>query len=186
MPNIKRSPAPPAKTKAVAVKKAPPVEPFSARAAVRATVGDPGPAIPYYQPEDLAVLTNSSSTRCALSTGGHPDDVDSLLHAAMAHTRRRTTSDHCDDPGKHVSGFLRDHYEEWKHDLVAGWRKNRHNAPGAFEPKSITDRIRANVREDAAANFESFLETASPEEIRLMENILLDRESNQLSSRIPL
>jgi hypothetical protein len=52
--------------------------------------------------------------------------------------------------------------------LMITWRKNEWPEQPHLEPKSITDRIRANFREIAAGSFDNFMSSASPEEIRLL------------------
>jgi hypothetical protein len=185
MPNIKQSLAKsPAKTKAVAVKKAAATEPFSVAAAVYAPPNDPNHARAYFTPAELSrtheLIVDAVTTM--LSSGGHPGDVDSLLYAAMAHTRRRTYGgaglDDQKELDKRVSDFVHDKREDWKHDLVAAWRKNKREETGAFEPKSITDRIRFNVRESLIGEFDSFMGDASPEEQRFMLGVFNGYFSN--------
>jgi hypothetical protein len=110
-----------------------------------------------------------------LTRGGHRNDVDMLLRAAMAHTRRRTYDSFDADESvasDAAAKFISTHYEDWRQDLVTVWRKNKLNPVPVLEPKSITDRIRANVRETLAGMFEEFLAVSSPEEQRFFLDVL--------------
>jgi hypothetical protein len=147
----------------------------------------PAPA-PSHDPAELSrtheLIVDAVTTM--LSTGGHPADVDSLLRAAMAHTRRRTL-EHCGvhdqaEAAREASKFIGEEYQEWKHDLVAAWRKNRRKEPGAFEPETITDRIRFNVRDTLTDQFEEFMGEASPEEQRFLSEVFLGWDSSHLSA----
>jgi hypothetical protein len=62
-----------------------------------------------------------------LTTGGHPEDVDRLLRATMAHTRRRTYSGFGsvgNEADKGTKEFIQTHINEWKNDLAAFWSRN--------------------------------------------------------------
>lgn len=118
-----------------------------------------------------------------LTTGGHRDDVDSLIYAAMGHTRRRTYGVSADDWNEHsdkITEYVHDEHLSWRTDLAIGWRKNERAEPSAFEPETIKDRIRATVRERVRRGFENFMSTAAPEEQRLLQSIFEVWESSSL------
>lgn len=125
-----------------------------------------------------------------LTMGGHRDDVEGLLTAAMAHTRRRTfvkgvgLEDDDEKVAEVIADFVNSDFDDWKQDLVFAWRKNKRNDPPAFEPKTITDRIRANVREELTDQFEKFMGTASPEEQRFLAEVLVDYESRHSAAEV--
>jgi hypothetical protein len=115
-----------------------------------------------------------------LTSGGHRDEVDSLLYAAMGHTRRRTYGALTDDKNAsiQVTEFIRENFDQWRTDVAIGWRKNERAEPSAFEPKTIKDRIRATVRERVRGGFENFMIWASPEEQHLLLSIFEVWQSN--------
>jgi hypothetical protein len=148
---------------------------------IAATPERRGPA-PFYDPADLTrtheLIIDAVTT--LLTTGGHTEDVDSLLYSAMSHTRRRTFSGFTEDQdeiARVIREFIKADFDNWKHDLVTAWRKNRRPDMPHVEPHSITERIRANTREDLASSFEDFMQQASPEEMRLMHAVMMDWES---------
>jgi hypothetical protein len=137
------------------------------------------------EPEDLTrtheLIVDAVTTM--LTHGGHPDDVDTFLHAVMAHTRRRTFSQLVDDEaqmGTYVQKFIREQFNEWKTDLTVGWRKNKFPEQPQVTATSVTDRIRMNVRETVEGQFVGFMNEASPEEIRFLNEVFTDWDSRHL------
>jgi hypothetical protein len=115
-----------------------------------------------------------------LTQGGHSDDIDSLLYAAMAHTRRRTYSRCCDDAVEvdgHASDFVRKNLSDWKTDLAIGWRRNRRGLRPDVDQKTISERIRFNTRERIWDSFEDFMSRAGFEDQALMLNVLSNHEN---------
>lgn len=114
-----------------------------------------------------------------LTRGGHPDDVDGMLRATMAHTRRRTAPESNQD-GPHIAEFIREKFNKWKHELIIAWSKNKKVEAPAFEANTISDRIRVNARESLWLQFATFMDQATPEEIRFLLEIL-----NRRNDRAP-
>jgi hypothetical protein len=141
---------------------------------------------PFYDPADLTrthELIVDAVTEM-LSTGGHSEDVDSLLYAAMSHTRRRTSGGLADqrEVDRIVQEFIKTDLDDWKHDLVTAWKKNRRPEMPHVEPHSITERIRANTRENLESDFEDFMQQASPEEMRFLHAVMMDWESRHIAA----
>ncbi len=172
MPTTKRSPAPSPAKKTNVSAIAPKPEPASAQ------MPSPYKEWPSYFEKDDMTRTHEMIVEAVtemLTTGGHEDDVDRLIYATMAHQRRRLFS--CfrspePEAGESVKRFLATDFAKWKTDLMITWRKNEMPSQPHLEPKSITDRIRANFREMARGSFENFMSGASPEEIRLLWSVL--------------
>lgn len=144
---------------------------------ISAPLTDPNHVMSFFEPADMTrtheLIVDAVTTM--LTSGGHGDDVELLIYATMSHTRRRTFDDFTDseEMKQRLEKFITDDFGDWKHDLVAFWRKNKRvGLPAAIEPKSITDRIRYNVREHLHASFLEFMGMASPEEQRFMLNVL--------------
>jgi hypothetical protein len=109
-----------------------------------------------------------------LTHGGHTDDINLLTYCTMAHTRRRTLGRLVEDPaklGKLIQEFIESDMGDWKTDLALAWRQNKRAEPPAFVPATVTDRIRANVREDLIDQFKDFMSQASPEEQRFLYEV---------------
>ncbi|HWF08033.1 MAG TPA: hypothetical protein VG297_06190 [Bryobacteraceae bacterium] len=110
-----------------------------------------------------------------LTCGGHDEEVDAMIRAAMAHTRRRFFGRLIDDKAKlgaTIENFNPDAFSEWKTDLMIAWRKNEWPGPPQIECGSISALIRANFREALKGSFDNFIASASPEEIRLLWAVL--------------
>jgi hypothetical protein len=109
-----------------------------------------------------------------LTYGGHREDVHLLTRCAMVHTRRRTFGCLVDDPAtirKLLEEFIESDMAHWKADLALAWRRNKRADPQAFEPETITERIRANVRDELRGHFEHFIKDAPPEESRFLDSV---------------
>ena len=118
-----------------------------------------------------------------LTHGGAPDDVTMLLCATMGHTRRRTFRNFDVSPTDlktEVDKFLRDNIGEWRTDLAIGWRKNNRSEVPAVEATTIRDRIMANVRQQVLVYFRHFMDSASPEELWLLREVLCIWDSASL------
>ena len=121
-----------------------------------------------------------------LHSGGRTEDVDALIIAAMSHVRRRWMvgiGPKAPETGSDALEFIRQEFNEWKAELVVGWKRNKwpEGAP-RFEPKTITEVIRFNVRARAEGVFREFMSHASPEELALMAEVLATRESQSFPS----
>ncbi|HWE52471.1 MAG TPA: hypothetical protein VG273_21935 [Bryobacteraceae bacterium] len=150
---------------------------FDAAAAMRAPIHGTEHACSHFEPADLTRTHELivDAVTAILSTGGHPDDVTTLLHAAMSHTRRRTFEPFdctAEETGEAITKFIRENFDNWKYDLITGWRKHERLELPAVDPKSITDRIRANTREAVWAHMYSFMSDSSPEEQRFLMDVL--------------
>ncbi len=169
MPTTKRSPAPSPAKKTNVSAIAPKPEP--------APMPSPYKEWPSYFEKDDMMRTHEMIVEAVtemLTTGGHQDDVDGLIYATMAHQRRRLFGrlDSSPKVDESVKKFIDSDFAKWKTDLMVTWRKNERSEQPHLEPKSITDRIRANFREMAIGSFENFMSSASPEEIRLLWSVL--------------
>lgn len=104
-----------------------------------------------------------------LTHGGASSDVDALITAAMRHRWGATSTDDDED---YMGEFIRKTFEQWKSELTVYWGRNLRGQPGSFEAKTITDRIRENVRESLWDKFRKFIDCASPEEQHIMNEML--------------
>lgn len=113
--------------------------------------------------------------------GGTKDAVNSILYGAMEHYVRRTFSAFGDpiDANTRVDTFIRQNHREWETELMVAWKQNQ-AAPKETrpEPKTVTERVREAVREELEGRLEDFMRLASPEETRLLRDVLVDWDSN--------
>jgi hypothetical protein len=116
-----------------------------------------------------------------LTHGGHEDDVDTLLVAAMSHIERRGLGElFSDDPARRnqiIARRISLVLAGWKTDLAAAWLANKRPDRAEFQAKTISERIRAREREVLIDRFEDFLGTATPEELRLLSAIFAARNN---------
>jgi hypothetical protein len=111
-----------------------------------------------------------------LTHGGFVDDVDGLIHLAMAHTRRRELGHILEgqpaEIDKRAAGYVSENFDHWKADLAIAWRTNKRPEQPGFEAKTISDRIRASRRDTLLSRFGDFMRQATPEELYIMSDIL--------------
>jgi hypothetical protein len=117
-----------------------------------------------------------------LATGANENVLESLLINAIEHITRRTYergigTDDKDVIDKAINREIGHHLNPWKQDIMAEWRRNRRQPPTAIEPKTITERIRANDRNMLESQMEEFLGGAVPEEVRFLRDVLVDWEN---------
>ncbi len=110
-----------------------------------------------------------------LTHGGHQDAVRWLILAALGHYERKRFGQWVDNPAeleKHVDEMLRRDLPDAHAELRMYWKQNQRKPATRPEPKTITDQIRANVIGRVREEFDAFLCDATPEEHRLMYEIL--------------
>jgi hypothetical protein len=136
------------------------------------------------KPRELAPVQQLIADEVAeiLAFGGTDDDVTSLLWAALANMHRRYLGDRPlgdESPDTFVNKMVTKAMDSHKAKLSAIWRQNRRAEPGdRIEPKTLTACIRANVIEQLRDRFASFLAEGTPEEHRIMLDILSGRDGN--------
>ncbi len=115
-----------------------------------------------------------------LTRGTTDSCLDRVLIAAISHISSRVYA-HLDTDEAEIEKIINcdvDHYfRPWKTDILASWRNTRRDSPAAVEPKTVAERIRAEVREDVERQFEEFLDRGTPEEMRFLREVLTDHES---------
>jgi hypothetical protein len=142
---------------------------------------------PFYPTESLSQTQEliTDAVTAMLTHGGHRDDVDRLVRAAMSHTRRRTYTNLIDDPAelnKVAADFIRDDFDEWKEDLAATWKQNRRPERAEAKAKTITERIRANTRERVTELFDEFMTKATFEAQTLLINVLNNHSGRSMTA----
>jgi hypothetical protein len=165
MPNAKRSPAKsPAKTN----RETPTVASEPTRSSGPYSVG----------PERLSTTHELiiDAVSDLLTHGGFVEDVDGLIHSAMAHTQRRVLTPICKgqpaEIDKRATGYIRENFDQWKADLAIAWRANKRPEQPGFEAKTISQRIRASRRDQLLDRFGDFMRQATPEELYIMSDVL--------------
>jgi hypothetical protein len=140
------------------------------------------------KPRELAPIQQFIADAVAhlIVNGGHDDDLDSILWHAIAHEWQRTTNYLVDEPQKAREGAEKragNVHQEYKAELLMAIRQNRKATPAeTIEPKTATERIRANLIDTLSYKFEEFLRDATPEERYLMLEILMDHDSGNHGS----
>jgi hypothetical protein len=133
-----------------------------------------------YLPPSIDLIADAVSEM--LTTGTSEQSLDGLLRAAIEHISRRTFERGI---GTEDQNVIRDYVhreiglrlQPWRQDLIAQWRHNRRETPAMIDPKTITERIRQNFRDELEDRLERFLGDATPEEIHLLTEIMLNHES---------
>jgi hypothetical protein len=115
--------------------------------------------------------------------GGAMEDVDSILWSAVACMERRrleTLRIGEKERDEMITKRVRADFDRMKAELVLSWRgASRPGKPGAQTQSNAAHlRIRAMVIETLRERFECFLSEGTPEEHRLMSDILIDHESS--------
>jgi hypothetical protein len=119
-----------------------------------------------------------------LVNGGAEEFTDLLISAAARHAFWRWASSlhgpqEQDRIKKAVADLGYRRFQDLKTEMIAAWREQR-RAPKETarpEPKTVAERIRANILGDLRRAFWRFLTEATPEECRLMLDVLRDHES---------
>ena len=117
-----------------------------------------------------------------LTRGTTDSCLDHLLIASIKHIARRTyeRGTGTEDPAvirEGVDSEVKRYLHPWRADVMSEWRKSRRTLAAAVEPTTITDQIRANVREDLEDRLEAFLGRANPEEVRFLFEVMGNYES---------
>jgi len=111
-----------------------------------------------------------------LAHGGHPDNIEQLLRASLGHRFRRELEDSFkdlpEDRERVITRWLAEGLGEWKTDLAIAWRANQRADRPEIEPKTFSERIRAQSRDVLIEHSEEFLRSAEPEEIQVLVEIL--------------
>ena len=117
--------------------------------------------------------------------GGNDANVDGMLYNALEYHWRRMFADRpgsSDSEDNEAQKFADGHLNEWKRELVQSWPKREDKAAAGTDPKTVTDYIRAEVRHQLEFHWDWFLSSATPEEIRFMDMVLMDWDSTHTSS----
>lgn len=121
-----------------------------------------------------------------LAHGGREDDIDNLINATMSHANFRELGELFSGKPESLQETIDKRIENgmagWKTDLSLSWRKNKRPQRPEFEPKTISDRVRARARDVLIDRFEEFLQEAKPEEIRLLGAIFHAREGGSFGA----
>jgi hypothetical protein len=117
--------------------------------------------------------------------GGHKDDTAGLIFAALQNMHQRfydnlsLPHETPEELRKNVEDLARRDYPDWIAEMRMEWNRNRTaKAEDKVEPKTATECIRANVIDDLRDQFRHFLTEGTPEEHRLMLEILRDQEGS--------
>jgi hypothetical protein len=111
--------------------------------------------------------------------GGDSDELHRMLYAAMAHDFRRRFARHGDsreETDRHIATYISNREEEWIVDLTCSWPKAKERETAS--PATVTEYLRANVRDALEYRFREFLNEGKPEELRLMDSVLMDWSSS--------
>jgi hypothetical protein len=119
--------------------------------------------------------------------GGHESDIESLIFAALGHLHSRTYLQIHHKLGQWNDMECRDlaepliirHAPEWKADLSAAWVENLRAEPRP-EPADVVGLLRERVMDRLRTEFEEFLTHGSPEDHRLMVDVLNGVSNNSL------
>jgi hypothetical protein len=119
--------------------------------------------------------------------GGDDEAMDELVHATAYHMQRREYLKLYEDRPEKLANLDREVNDalirhgmlnDWKTDLKIAQRlTKRAPAPERPEPSDVAGKIREAVRNDVEERLEDFMADASPEEMHLMREVLMDRES---------
>jgi len=131
-------------------------------------------------PQTIDLIADAVSEM--LTTGTNEQSLDNLLIAALEHIARRTFErgigvEDQNAVQNFVQREIKDYLRPWKIDIMAQWRHNRRESPAAIEPKTVTERIRLNAREVLEEYMDQFLGIATPEEVRFLIEVMINRES---------
>ncbi|MDR3739310.1 MAG: hypothetical protein P4L40_09855 [Terracidiphilus sp.] len=117
--------------------------------------------------------------------GGHEQDTQLLVLIAFRNMWQRyydnlgPLNETPAETRKRVGDLAGRDYPESIAELRMEWKRNRAaKAEDTIEPKTATECIRANVIDTLQCRFEDFVVQGTPEEHRLMLDILQDREAN--------
>jgi hypothetical protein len=115
-----------------------------------------------------------------LTRGGHEDEINDLLWAALGHKCRKQWSVFFDDVEK-VDGLVRKFTPQEvagsKAELEAEWRRNsRAPTEETTEPATASQRIRARLVNQMRERFESFVMDGNPMEHWVLSEILLTHQ----------
>lgn len=119
-------------------------------------------------------------------SGGRPEAVAALITAAARHANFRNFSrwleDKPADLERAVSAAVQRDVTEWTAQLSVQHARNRRAEPAdEIEPKTASERIRAQVLNTLRWRFKEFLAEGSPEDHRLLAEVLSDH--NAIESR---
>jgi hypothetical protein len=111
--------------------------------------------------------------------GGHKEDTDCMVWAALLNMHRRhfgalyDTDKERDDRARETA---RCDYPDCTAELTMEWKRNKRPEQPNAEPKPAAERIRAQVIDTLREEFDWFLIKGTPEEHRLLLDILQDHE----------
>jgi hypothetical protein len=120
-----------------------------------------------------------------IARGGERADVDSVLWHALASMKRRELQRFGSTKGKEceaeVTKDVNASFDRRKAELVLSWKQNNQSEPGPDHTShAIAHRIRAAILERLQYTFDKFLGRGTPEEHRLLLEILQDHEGCNL------
>ena len=137
----------------------------------------PGPYLPSFHDMTCDAVSD------LLTAGGHDQDVTDLIQLSIRHLERRSFGTgwrqmEGDELTTRLQRALEHGVPKWKKSLEAVWKQREEKPEQAVAPKTITDRIRSNVRKNVEDALTTFLDSAGPEEMRFMNAVLEDRNQD--------
>jgi len=128
--------------------------------------------------------------------GGDSKETNRLIDMALRHMHRRfsallTNIMDEQERQKYTEQLVNRDFPEWRAQLTLEWKRNE-RMPAEVRPKpaTISEQIREAAREQAREGFDTFLVRVTPEEMRLMAEILGWYESYATSAatlnKVPL
>ncbi len=126
-------------------------------------------------PKTLDLITDAVGEM--LTRGTNDYCLDRLLVASISHIARRSYEDGIGTDNEAtihdaINTFTRRDFGRFKADVIAAWRRTRRKSPAAVAPKTITELIRANVREELEVLLDQFVGRGTPEELRFMSEVM--------------
>jgi hypothetical protein len=105
--------------------------------------------------------------------GGKSEDEDNMLRAAAGHMSRRRAYGDGD-----VSGFVEMHSRDWRDEIAAERAHARATLPDLPKAITATERARTAVLGELRQALSEFTGNATPEEVRLMLEIMNCHQAN--------
>jgi hypothetical protein len=119
-----------------------------------------------------------------LAHGGHEDDVEMLIEAAMRHLEHRQLdylfNDKPEERQRIMERRINEGFNGWKTDLAIAWHANKRKEFPETAAKTVSEQIRAFGREVLNDRLEEFLRDATPEETRLLSEVLNSRNNGPI------
>lgn len=131
----------------------------------------------FHQPKELTEIQKVLTDLCAemILRGGAKNPITNLLTACLGFNCRYLE----DNPyvsQERIDNWVDRDIEDWRTKLEASWPK-----PGDPKPEpdrsTVTKRVRDDRRGELQDSLEDFMELATPEEILLMRQVMMDWES---------